>query len=70
MKIQIRDFRGKPATPGFYPKAGVRLRPGEVFEFQEGEEALFEACLETDFVEEVKEAVKRGRPKKVADEED
>jgi hypothetical protein len=61
MKIKIKQFHGRPATVGFYPKSGVRLRPGEEYEFAAGEEALFEACLDTDFVEEVR--AKRGRPK-------
>lgn len=66
MKIRIKEFKGRHAVTGFYPKAGVRLRGGDVFEYKPGEEELFEKALESGVVEEVVDAPRRGRPPKEA----
>jgi hypothetical protein len=64
MKIRIKEFRGRHAVTGFYPKASVRLRGGQVYEYNPGEEELFEQALATGCVEEVHDTPRRGRPPK------
>lgn len=76
MKIRIKSFNGNPVVRGFYPRSGLRLLPGQEFEFEDSEESLFWDCIETGLVEEVRDRPqrpapdqpKRGRPKKVEDE--
>jgi hypothetical protein len=48
MKIRIKQFRGVPVVNGFFPLAGVRMKPEDVFEC---DDELAEKCLETDMVE-------------------
>lgn len=69
MKIRIKEFKGRSVCSGVYPKPGVRLRKGEVFEFKPGEEDAFDLIMSGGNVEEVVEPVRRGRPPKEAPRE-
>lgn len=67
MKIRIKEFGGRAVTQGFFPKAGTKMRPGDIYECDD--EDHFHACLDTGIVEAVVERSPRGRPRKVEEAE-
>ena len=69
MDIKIKEFQGRAVTTGFFPKAGVKIRPGEIYTCES--EEMLDECLDTGLVEMVRSAPKKpGRPKKVDVEDD
>lgn len=49
MKIRIKEFRGVPVCRGFFPRAGLRMKAGDVYECQDDKE--YKRCMDTDLVE-------------------
>lgn len=80
MKIKIKEFQGRAATHGFFPKDSVKIVPGE--EYLCEDEEHFKACMKSGLVEavmdfeeeepeeeETTKPKRRGRPPKVESEE-